>query len=48
MKSGTFAAIPFADQHFVVVAEPVTFFLLGAGMMGLLVGGRRREAHCAE
>jgi hypothetical protein len=48
VKSGTFAAIPFADQHFVVVAEPVTFFMLGAGMMGLLVGGRRREARSAD
>jgi len=43
VRSGVFAAVPFTDQHFVVVPEPLTFILLGAGMMGLFVGGRRRH-----
>jgi hypothetical protein len=41
--SGVFAAVPFTDQRFVVVPEPLTFILLGAGMMGLFLGGARRD-----
>jgi hypothetical protein len=48
VKSGVFAAVPFVDQRFVVVPEPMTFFLLGAGMMGLFVSGRRRHELCEE
>ena len=43
VRSGAFAAVPFTDQRFVVVPEPMTFILLGAGMMGLFVSGRRRH-----
>jgi hypothetical protein len=44
VQSGAFAAVPFVDQRFVVVPEPMTAFLLAAGMMGLLLSGRRRRA----
>ncbi|HME71255.1 MAG TPA: hypothetical protein VKM54_15500 [Myxococcota bacterium] len=43
VKSGLFAAVPLVDQRFVVVPEAMTFFLLGAGLMGLFVTGRRRH-----
>ena len=43
VRSGLFADVPFADQRFVVVPEPLTLFLLGAGVMGLFVTGRRRH-----
>jgi len=43
VRSGLFAAVPFVDQRFVVVPEPMTFFLLGAGLMGLFVSGNRRD-----
>jgi hypothetical protein len=41
VRSALFAALPFVDQRFVVVPEPMTFFLLGAGLMGLFASGRR-------
>jgi hypothetical protein len=43
VRSGVLAAVPFTDQRFVVVPEPLTFILLGVGMMGLFVGGGRRQ-----
>ncbi|HTF33681.1 MAG TPA: PEP-CTERM sorting domain-containing protein [Myxococcota bacterium] len=48
VKSGLFAAVPFVDQRFVVVPEPITFFLLGAGMMGLFVSGSHRHERREE
>jgi len=41
--SGVFAAVPFIDQRFALVPEPMTFLLLGAGMVGLFLSGRRRH-----
>jgi hypothetical protein len=43
VKSGVFAAVPFIDQRFALVPEPMTFLLLGAGMVGLFLSGRRRH-----
>jgi hypothetical protein len=43
VQGGAFAAIPFVDQRFVVIPEPMPFFLLAIGLIGLLVGGRRRQ-----
>ena len=41
---GTFAALPFVEQRFSVVPEPVTQLLLAGGLAGLAIAGRRREA----
>jgi hypothetical protein len=40
VRSGTFAAVPFVDQRFVVVAEPVSLGLIASGLAGLALFGR--------
>ena len=45
VKGGTFAAVPFVDQRFLAVPEPLTLFLMLGGLAGLARAGRRpREA----
>jgi hypothetical protein len=43
LRSGTFAAIPFVDQRFVVVPEPFSLALMTGGLVGLALSGRRRS-----
>jgi hypothetical protein len=42
--SGLFAALPFVDQHFLFVPEPLTLVLLTLGLGGLALWGRRHGA----
>jgi hypothetical protein len=42
ISGGMLAAIPMLEQRFLTVAEPLPLMLLGGGLAGLAVAGRRR------
>ena len=42
LQSGTVAGAPHVDQRFSVVPEPLTLVMLGSGLVGLTLSGRRR------
>lgn len=42
LQSGTVAIAPHVDQRFSVVPEPLTLAMVGSGLVGLALSGRRR------